>query len=118
MRGRGDDLLAHERAAESFDQVELGVDLVGAVHRDVERDRLVHERDAELARERGRRLRRGHGGHAQPFLHGLAEGVDERRGRLTGAEAHHVAGLDLREGGCAQRRRFLIRHRLPLGRPL
>ena len=58
------DLLAQVRAAQPLDQVEVRVDLVGAVDHDVELGDVVErqERDPQLAAARRGRGRRGHAG--------------------------------------------------------
>ena len=86
-RGRGDDLLARERAAAALDEMARAGGLVGAVDIDVQLVDLVQveDRDADGAQARG-----GGVGAARPRLrmrsrHG-GEGIDE--------EIHGGAGAD------------------------
>src|SRR5580704_3787020 len=60
LRGGGDDLLAQQRPAAALDQIELGIDFVGPVDRQIEFRNVVKcsERNAKRLRLRGRRLRR------------------------------------------------------------
>ena len=87
VRGDGDELLAHQRAAAALEEVELGVDLVGPVHGQVKRLlQGVDQRDAQrccllVGVDRARYAR-----HAQTRPHPLAEQVDEERGRGPRAE--------------------------------
>ncbi len=51
--GGGDDLLADQGPAEPLDEVQLRIDLVGAVHVDVDRLDLIeaHQRNPQLRRQ-------------------------------------------------------------------
>src|SRR5581483_5030182 len=84
----GDDLLADECATPALDEVQARIDLVGAVERG--RDLVdvgeARERDAELARERGGRLRGGHAGHPEARADALAERAHELDRRAPGPE--------------------------------
>src|SRR5690606_37390833 len=92
------DLLPQQRAAQAFDQVEPGIDLVGAIHREIQPRPLLErdERDAERRRALGGVPRRRHAGDilqcaiAQP----LAEQFEEMPDGRAGAEAEHHAVLD------------------------
>ena len=77
-------------------EIQLRIDLVGTVHVDVELFDLVEggERNAELRRQFGAGLRRGHAANTETGLDALAEGVNERGGGPAGAEAEHHAVLD------------------------
>ena len=98
----GDDFLVEQRAASSFDQVELRVDFVGAVDRDVDhRGTLgVDKRQSGLACGAGDVARRGEGAETGQFAGGIPagdfpDGVD--RGG-TGAQPHDHAWLDKTHG--------------------
>src|SRR5581483_6959403 len=95
----GDDLLADECATPALDEVQARIDLVGAVERG--RDLVdvgeARERDAELARERGGRLRGGHAGHPEARADALAERAHELDRRAPGPEADDVAVVHVLE---------------------
>ena len=97
------DLLLQERAAPALDQVQLGVELVRAVDRDVEPLRLVERDhlDPLLAGERGGSGRGRHAADLQPLLaHPLAEALHQPRSGRARAEPHPHPVLD-QVGGAA-----------------
>ena len=97
--GARDDLLAQVGAAEALDQVEAGIDLVGAVDHDIELGRLRErrQRDAEAAAGGGRRVRGGHAGHVAQAAGGDPRGQrlehHSRRRPRAEAEPHPVADV-------------------------
>ena len=86
-----DHLFAQQRAAAALDDVEVGVDLVGAVDRDVELGLRVErrERDAELLGLLVRAHARRHGDDVleRAALEQRADAVDRKRGGRARAEA-------------------------------
>jgi hypothetical protein len=95
--GLGDDLLPQQRAAAAFDQVEVGIDLVGAVDCQVHSARQVlrEQGDALLARGGGAG-RRGGAADDVPQAALAQQGADPPDGedrRAAGAQAHHHARL-------------------------
>ena len=101
LGGRGDDLLAEEGGAEALDEVERGVDLVGAVDADVERARAgveVEERDAELVGEHLGAARGGDADHGHPAADPLGERLDEVADGRASADADDLAILDVLGG--------------------
>jgi hypothetical protein len=87
---RRDDLLARMRAAAALDQPALGVDLVGAVDRDVEPLELLERLDLDPQRAR-RDLGRDGGRHAADVQLPRRERRQHRRDRRAGAEPDLVA---------------------------
>src|SRR5439155_11847434 len=92
--GRGDDPLSHERAAMALDEIQLAVDLVGAVDRERDVRLEADEVDAQLAGEARRLLGRGHAADPEPAAHARPERADERAGGAAGAETDDVAVPD------------------------
>src|SRR5690606_32418805 len=106
--GAGDDFLPQQSAAAAFDQAEVGPDLVGAIHREVERRCIVERGERNAAASRlGLGLARGwHANYLQAGPHLLTQQIYKvPRGR-AGAEAETHAGpykLDGASGGRAFR---------------
>jgi hypothetical protein len=93
-RRGGDHLLTQERAAVPLDHVQMRVDLVRAVDREIDRGPAVEgdQRDAQLARERRGSLRGGDAGDAETGLRRAPERMDERRRGPAGTEPDGLAG--------------------------
>src|SRR5271170_4281575 len=92
LRGGGDDLLAQQRPAAALDQIELGIDFVGTVDRQVEFRQLVErrERNAERLRLRGRRLRGRDAANVETRFDPFAHEIDELpRGRAAAEPELH-----------------------------
>ena len=70
-------------AAEALDQVQVRIDLVGPIDRQVEFRQVagVGERDAQRAGQLGGAFGRGHAADFQTGLDAGAQGADERQGR-------------------------------------
>src|SRR3989454_1029699 len=102
-RRRRHDALAHQGSAVPLDQVEVGIDLVGSVHRDIDIRLEADQRDAELPRELGRRLRDGHASHAEAVAHAGGESPQERCRGSARAEPHGGVVLDDPEGPASER---------------
>src|SRR5213593_3815452 len=102
-RRRRHDALAHQGSAVPFDQVEVGIDLVGSIHRDIDIRLEADQRDAELPRELGRRLRDGHAAHAEAVAHTGGESPHERCRGSARAEPHGGVVLDEPEGPASER---------------
>ena len=98
--GAGHDLLPQQRAAAALDQAEIGGDLVGAVHRQIERRRLLQggQRHAQALGVPARRLGGRHRHDAQAGAHPLGQKLDEMPRGRAGAEPEPHAGLDEFEG--------------------
>ena len=82
--GGSDDLFTQQRSAAALDQPELGIDLVGAVDRQIEFRNFVQrsKRNAERLRLRFRRLRRRDTMHVETRFDSFAHEIDEEaRGR-------------------------------------
>ena len=96
-RGRGDDLFAQQRAAAALDQVQVRVDLVGAVDGQVEFRRLVErrQRHAEFGAEAGRALGRRHADDLHAGRDLVGQQPDELLGGRAGADAEPHAVLDM-----------------------
>ena len=95
-RGRRHDLFAQEGAAAAFDQRQIGRDLVGAIHGDVELGQFVErgERNAPLLGVVARGLRGRDPDHVEAVAHPLPEKLDEMPGSRTGAEPEPHARPD------------------------
>ena len=89
IRSGGHDLFAQQRAAAALDQVERGIDLVGAVDGEVEPIDIVErgQGDAALLGLDAGRLRGRHAHHVQSGADLFTEQVDKMPGGRTGAEA-------------------------------
>src|SRR5207249_9553369 len=99
-RGRHD-LLAEQGAAHPFDQVELRVDLVRAVHRQVEPEALLQrgQRNPESLRLlRGREGRR-HAPEVHTAGYETGDAREEVPRRRSAADTEDHSRLDVREGG-------------------
>jgi phosphoglycolate phosphatase len=98
----GDDFLAQQRAPSSFDEGEIGRDLVGAVDGEIEFRRLVEggERNAEALGMRVRDLRGRDADDVEPGAHARAEKLDEVSRRRAGAQAEPHAGVHEIERAC------------------
>ena len=103
----GDDLLAEERSPAALDEVEVGVDLVGAVDREIDDGMLGQrrERDADLPRELRARARRRDAEHVLqvPRLHEHADAADREQRRAPRAEADDHPGAHEVRGALAGR---------------
>ena len=104
MRLDGDrhDLLAQQRAAAAFDEVEFAVRFVGAVHHQVERREVVEvgQHDAERARELRGALRGRHADELQPAAHARAQQLDKGLGGRARTEAQlHAVGDEVQRAG-------------------
>ena len=88
-RGGGNDFFVEERAAAAFDQVELRVELIGAVDGDVDLLDFVKigERDAEFRGGFARVDRGGDAADFQPGFDAIADELDGVGGGRAGAEA-------------------------------
>src|SRR3989454_4595335 len=104
---RGDDPFPHERSAIALDEVQLPIDLVGAVDGEVQLSLEANEADAELPGEARRLLGRRYAPDTEPVAHGRGEGADERAGRAAGAEADDDAVPDEVEGARRKRREWI-----------
>ncbi|MFK4514611.1 hypothetical protein ABIF20_001976 [Bradyrhizobium japonicum] len=84
----------------ALDQVEVGIDFVGAVDGEVEMVDLIERRQLHTAALgiEARRLRGRYADHFQPGLHALAEQLDEMLGGRAGAEAELHAVTHFLEG--------------------
>ena len=95
---RDADALAHQGPAVPLDQIQIGIHLVGPIHRDVDLHLETDQRDAELPRERRRGLGHGHTTHAEAVAHAGGERPHERRCGPARAEPHGGVVLDEPEG--------------------
>src|SRR5690606_30324295 len=87
--GRRDDLLAQQGTAAALDEVHVGVDLVGAIHGEVEAIEGIEvgKGNAERTRLPVGGLGSGNAQHFEPIANALAQQVDEVPGGGAGAEA-------------------------------
>ena len=101
LGGGGDDFLVKERAAATFDEIELRVELVGAVDGYVDLLDFVEagEGDAEFSGHRARVDRRGDAADFEAGLDAIADELDGIGGRRAGAKADNLAVLDELKGG-------------------
>ena len=104
--GRGDDLFPQQRAAAALDQAQIGRDLVGAVHGQIELRRLVErgQRNAAALGIGARGLRGRHRDDVEAGAHAFADQLDEMLRGRAGAEPEPHAGtheFDGASGGCA-----------------
>ena len=91
IAGGGHDFFLQQRPAAAFDQVEIGIKLIGAIDRQIQPFRLVQRNhlDAQFARQGGCAGRGGHGAYFQAVLaHNLGQAPHHPcRGRAS-AKAH------------------------------
>ena len=101
--GCSDDLLAQQRAAAAFDEIEIVVGFVRAIDDEIERREVVElgDRDAERAGLLARALGGGRAGDLQAGADAFGEEIEERFGRAAGPEPelHAVADEIERAGG-------------------
>src|SRR5262249_39223994 len=101
---RSDNLLAQQRATAPFDQAELVIDLIRAVHSEIEPRRLVErcERNAESFGLHPGDLGARDAQYAQASRYSLAERLDEAGGGRARPKASlHPAPHQIEPGGCA-----------------
>jgi hypothetical protein len=88
IRRRRHDLLPQQRAAAALDQVERGIEFVGAIDGEIEPVDLVERGQGDLAllRLNASNLRGRYADHAQPTGNPLAQQFDKMLRGRTGAE--------------------------------
>src|SRR5205807_2106345 len=98
-RGGGDDALADQRAAETFEGVQVWIDLIRAVDGEVQRGLVkLHGSQSDLCRETGGDLRGGHARDRESPLGTPAERSNENSGRPARTETDCAPSLDKLEG--------------------
>jgi hypothetical protein len=100
-RRRRDDFFVEECAAAAFDQIEVRIEFVGTVYRDVDVLHFVEvgERYAELGRHFTRVNRGGDAANFQAGLDPIADELDSVGGRRAGAEADDLVISNELKGG-------------------
>ena len=102
IRGRRHDLFAQQRAAAALDEVEIGIDFVGAIDRQIEPVDLIQrrQRNAAALGIGARRLRCRHADDLKPGAYPLAKQLDKMLGGRPGAEAElHAVMIHARARG-------------------
>jgi hypothetical protein len=102
VRRRGDDLLAQQRAAAALDEIERGIDLVGAVDGEIEPVDLVQRGQTNAAAYRiGTGGFRGwHADHIEPVANTHPQQFDKMLRGRTGTEAQlHAVGHEFERAG-------------------
>ena len=95
--GARDDFLAQQGTAQTLDEIEPWIDLVGAVDGQIDRQAAlqIEDFDVQLPGEAGRGLGCGYGADAQALRHAPPQGPDGVFGGRAGSQAHHHAVGDV-----------------------
>src|SRR5450631_218333 len=110
LRSGRNNFLAKQRAAATFDQIQLRINFIGAVHIDVNLGMLFErgQRDSQLFRKLLGFLRGRDSDNLQAVADAFTEKTNRKGGRRTGPQADDASGVNHLSRGPCRRLLFMI----------